>query len=81
MKGYYLYAPVDRGSVGSATGIERKVRSQHRVLSDYFTCDLIMLSPVDFNGSITEKIVRRLPFTAAWRKWKYSGYPCGLLPA
>lgn len=73
MKGYYLYAPVDCSSVGAATGIERKVRSQHKILSEHFSCDLVILPPVEFHGSIREKIIRRLPFTAAWRKWKYSG--------
>ena len=33
----------------------------------------MILPPVEYSGSICEKIVRRLPFTAAWRKWRYNG--------
>lgn len=73
MKGYYLYAPVDPESVGANTGIERKVRSQHKVFANHFDCELVILPAVEFKGTFSERIVRRLPFTAAWRKWKYNG--------
>ncbi|MBR4657474.1 MAG: glycosyltransferase [Oscillospiraceae bacterium] len=73
MKGYYLFAPVEPGCVGPESGIERKVRTQHKALLEYFDCELMVLPPVEYSGSIPEKILRRLPFTAAWRKWKYHG--------
>ena len=73
MKGYYLFAPVEPGNVGPDSGVERKVRAQHKALSQYLDCEPVILPPVEFTGSIAEKIVRRLPYTAAWRKWKYNG--------
>ena len=73
MKGYYLFAPVEPGCVGPGSGVERKVRAQHRALQKQLDCELVILPPVQYTGSIPEKIVRRLPFTAAWRKWKYRG--------
>ena len=73
MKGYYLFAPVEPGCVGPDSGIERKVRAQHKALSQHLDCELVILPPVEYTGTITEKIVRRLPLTAAWRKWKYRG--------
>ena len=71
MKGYYLFAPVESSCVGPESGVERKVRAQHKALSQYLDCELVILPPVDYTGSMTEKIVRRLPLTAAWRKWNY----------
>ena len=35
MKGYYLFAPVEPGVAGPASGVERKVRAQHKALSQY----------------------------------------------
>ena len=73
MKGYYLFAPVERENVGPDSGVERKVRAQCRSLNRYLDCELVTLPPVEYTGSLGEKVIRRLPFTAAWRKWKYSG--------
>lgn len=73
MKGYYLFAPVERECAGPESGVERKVRAQHKALQQYLDCELVVLPPVEYTGSIKEKIVRRLPFTAAWRKWEYHG--------
>lgn len=73
MKGYYLFAPMERENAGPASGVERKVRAQHRALCQALDCELVVLPPVEYTGSIAEKIRRRLPFTAAWRKWKYRG--------
>lgn len=73
MKGYYLFAPVEPQCVGPDSGVERKVRAQHKALSEYLDCELVILPPAEFSGSTKEKIIRRLPFTAAWRKWEYKG--------
>lgn len=73
MKGYYLFAPVEPGNVGPDSGVERKVRAQCKALNEYLDCELVILPPAEYTGSLAEKIVRRLPFTAAWRKWKYEG--------
>lgn len=73
MKGYYLFAPVEPGCVGPQSGIERKVRSQHQALARSLDCELIVLDPVKYTQSPAERILRRLPGTAAWRKWDYRG--------
>lgn len=73
LKGYYLFAPVEKEVLGSNSGVERKVKSQHQVLSSYFDCDLVVLPPVEYKGTNMEKILRRLPCYPAWRKWKYQG--------
>ncbi len=73
MKGYYLFAPVEPENAGPESGVERKVRAQHKALQQYLDCELVILPPVEYTGSVKEKIVRRLPFTAAWRKWEYHG--------
>lgn len=73
MKGYYLFAPVERENAGPASGVERKVRAQQKALQQYLDCELVILPPVEYTGSMAEKIIRRLPFTAAWRKWEYRG--------
>lgn len=73
MKGYYLFAPVEPDNAGPESGVEKKVRAQHKALNEHFDCELVILPPAVYTGSAVEKIVRRLPFTAAWRKWKYSG--------
>lgn len=73
MKGYYLFAPVEPENAGPESGVERKVRSQHKALQSMVDCELVVLEPVKYKGTISEKIIRRLPFTAAWRKWKYNG--------
>ena len=73
MKGYYLFAPVEPENAGPESGVERKVRAQHRALNQYLDCELAILPPVQYSGGIAEKIRRRLPLTAAWRKWKYKG--------
>ncbi len=73
MRGYYLFAPVEPGNAGPESGVERKVRAQHKALSQYLDCELVILPPVHYTGSIAEKIIRRLPYTAAWRRWKYNG--------
>lgn len=73
MKGYYLFAPVEPECAGADSGVERKVRAQHKALQSYVDCELVILPPVTYTGSRREKIVRRLPFTAAWRKWEYHG--------
>ena len=73
MKGYYLFAPVEKDNYGPDSGVERKVRSQHKALSRHVDCELVIFPPAEYSGSKAEKIVRRLPFTAAWRKWEYKG--------
>lgn len=73
MKGYYLFAPVEPGCAGLDSGVERKIRAQHKALSEYLDCELVILPPAEYSGSAKEKIIRRLPFTAAWRKWEYKG--------
>ena len=73
MKGYYLFAPVEPECAGPESGVERKVRAQHKVLQQYLDCELVILPPVQYTRSLPEKIIRRLPYTAAWRKWKYRG--------
>lgn len=73
MKGYYLFAPVEPEIVGSNSGVERKVQAQHKALNRYLDCKLVILPPADYSGSLVEKVVRRLPLTAAWRKWEYRG--------
>lgn len=73
MKGYYLFAPVEKENAGPESGVERKVRAQCKALQQYLDCELVILPPVSYTGSLVEKILRRLPWTAAWRKWKYRG--------
>ena len=73
MKGYYLFAPVEAETAGPGSGVERKVRAQCKALNQYLDCELVVFPPVQYTGSIVEKIRRRLPFTAAWRRWKYNG--------
>lgn len=73
MKGYYLFAPVEPECAGPESGVERKVRAQHKALQSMLDCELVILDPVKYAGSVSEKIIRRLPLTAAWRKWKYNG--------
>ncbi len=73
MKGYYLFAPVEPENVGPDSGVERKVRAQCKALNQYLDCELVILPPVQYTGRIAERIIRRLPYTAAWRKWKYKG--------
>lgn len=73
MKGYYLFAPVEQSCTGPESGVERKVRSQHKALSSLLDCGLVILEPVKYTQSPAERIIRRLPFTAAWRKWAYKG--------
>ena len=73
MKGYYLFAPVEAENAGPQSGVERKVRAQHKALNSYVNCELVILPPVTYKGTKSEKIIRRLPYTAAWRKWKYNG--------
>lgn len=73
MKGYYLFAPYEESCVGPGSGVEKKVRSQHRVFSSFCDCELIILPPVRFQNTTKERIVRRLPYTASWNRWKYRG--------
>ena len=73
MKGYYLFAPVEPDNAGPSSGVERKVRSQYKALSKYLDCELVIFPPAEYSGSKVEKIIRRLPFTAAWRKWECKG--------
>lgn len=73
MKGYFLFAPVEPENYGPDSGVERKVRSQHRALQSYLDCELMVLPPMTYTGSRAEQVIRRLPLTAAWRKWKYEG--------
>ena len=80
MKIIYLFAPIEQGCVGPSSGIERKVRAQVGAMNSFngwsgeaIECDLVILSPVEYEGTVTEKLIRRLPWTAAWRKWKYCG--------
>lgn len=73
MKGYYLFAPIEPECAGPDSGVERKVRAQHRALEEFVDCALVVLPVTEYSGSAAEKIVRRLPFTAAWRKWEYHG--------
>ena len=72
-KGYYLFAPVDESCVGTGSGIERKVRSQVQALFNFVDIELITMPVVEYSGTVIEKIKRRLPFTAGWRKWDYKG--------
>lgn len=73
MKGYYLFAPVEAENAGPGSGVERKVRAGCKALNQYLDCELVILPPTQYTGSLAEKIRRRLPFTAAWRRWKYHG--------
>jgi hypothetical protein len=73
MKGYYLFAPDEPGAAGPTSGVERKVRSQCNALNQYLTCTLVKLDPPVYRRDPVEMLVRRLPYTAAWRKWKYKG--------
>lgn len=73
MKGYYLFAPMEPENLGPHSGVERKVRAQHKSLNEYVDCELVIMPAAEYSGSISEKIIRRLPFTAAWRKWEYKG--------
>ena len=73
MKGYYLFAPMEPENLGPHSGVERKVRAQHKALNQYADCELVILPAVEYSGSKVEKIIRRLPLTAAWRKWEYKG--------
>lgn len=80
MRIYYLFAPIERGCVGPTSGIERKVRAQVAAMNAYdsqhgetIDCALVILPTIDYKSSIAEKMVRRLPGTSAWRKWKYNG--------
>ena len=73
MKGYYLFAPVEPACVGPQSGVERKVRAQHKALSQHLDCELVILEPAKYTQSPAERIIRRLPGTAAWRKWEYKG--------
>ena len=73
MKGYYLFAPVEPACVGPQSGVERKVRAQHAALARHLSCELVIWEPVKYTQSPFERIMRRLPFTAAWRKWEYRG--------
>lgn len=73
MKGYYLFAPVEPENAGPQSGVERKVRAQCKALNEYVDCELVILPSAEYSGSTKEKIIRRLPFTAAWRKWEYKG--------
>lgn len=73
MRGYYLFAPVEQENAGPESGVERKVRAQHKALNEYLECKLVILPSVIYSGSRVEKLIRRLPFAAAWRKWNYNG--------
>ena len=73
MKGYYLFAPVEPACVGAGSGVERKVRAQHAALAKGLSCELVILEPVQYTQSLSERLRRRLPLTAAWRKWEYRG--------
>lgn len=73
MKGYYLFAPVEPGCVGPESGVERKVRAQHKALASCFDCELKILPCAEGSRSIWGKLIRRLPFTAMRRKWEYNG--------
>lgn len=78
MKVYYLFAPVEPDCVGPTSGIEKKVKSQVESLCSesagkFSTCTLVTLPVVEHKGNALEKIVRRLPRTAGWRKWSYKG--------
>lgn len=77
-KGVFLFAPMDSNCVGRFSGVEKKVRAEHAVLQKHFDCALEILPPVRFRGSVFEKIRRRLPFTASWRRWRYRGEYDGL---
>ena len=73
MKGYYLFAPVEPACVGPQSGVERKVRAQHAALARHINCELVILAPAKYTQRPSERILRRLPFAAAWRKWAYKG--------
>ena len=71
MKGIYLFAPIEIGCLGQNSGIEKKVRAQHKILNKHFNCRLIVLPEIVYEETIKEKIYRRLPFTPGWRNWEY----------
>lgn len=73
MKGYYLFSPEEAEHANASSGVYRKVIAQTKALNEYVSCQLTMLPPVEYSNSTKEKIIRRLPFTAAWRKWEYKG--------
>lgn len=73
MKGYYLFAPYEESCLGPGSGVEKKVRAQHLVLSSICDCELSILPPVRFQNTTGERIIRRLPYTASWNRWDYRG--------
>lgn len=73
MKGFFLFAAVEPDVLANDSGVARKVRAQHKALAKFLDCDLMILPPVVYSSGKFAKIIRRLPFTAAWRKWKYEG--------
>lgn len=73
MHGFFLFAPVEKENAGPGSGVERKVRAQHRALQQYVDCTLSILPPAEYSQSFLERVWRRLPGTAAWRKWSYDG--------
>ena len=72
-KGYYLFSPEEAEHALPSSGVNRKVHSQVKALQNYVDCRLYEMPPIEYTGSVVEKIVRRLPYTAAWRKWQYNG--------
>lgn len=74
MKGYYVFAPLEVGCVGSFSGVEKKIRSQQKVLNSYFDTELLILTVPAETGDVLSKLMTRVPFfPVSARKWKYQG--------
>ena len=79
MKGYYLFAPVEKDNYGPDSGVERKVRSQHKALGRYVDQSSMIGFPFALlatwgRGSISRagfrwKMARVSP-AGRWRGWR-----------
>lgn len=80
MKGYFLFAPMQKGNlIGAHSGVERKIRTQYAVFQKNFDMTLDLRSA---EYGIVQKICARLPFFSSMgRGLKYSGEcdDCGFL--
>ena len=80
MKGYYLFAPYEKSCLGPGSGVEKKVRAQHRVLSSFCDCELIILGGYvgaymgDHIRDITEKYLEDPPRLALNAEIKSCAY-------
>lgn len=73
IKGGYLFSPEEAAHALPSSGVNRKVHAQVEALNCYVQCTLFELPPIHYQNSKIEKIIRRVPGTAVWRKWKYTG--------